>query len=812
MATIIKNDGTREPYSRSILTQHLASLTSGLSSEHLKLDEMAHTIERGMLSEMTARSFSELVSQAAAYLACNHPDYALLAGRLAATHLHKHTKDDLLETFTALYEYTSEKTCQHSPLITKEVYEVAARHAPRLQGVIDYSKDLVYDYFGFKTLEKSYLLKMEDNGVLRVVERPQQMLMRVSLGIHYDDIDAVVETYKYLSEGYFTHASPTLFNAGTPTPQMSSCFLVAMKADSIEGIFDTLSTCANISKTAGGIGLHVHDVRSKGSFIKGTNGESKGLLPMLRLFNASARYVHQGGGKRKGSVAIYLEPWHADVFEFLALKKNTGKDEERARDLFYGLWVPDLFMKRVHENGSWSLFDPALCQGLSDAWGPAFEDLYTRYEKEGRAIRTVKAHDLWFAIVESQIETGTPYLMYKDSCNAKSNQQHLGTIKCSNLCTEIVEYTAPDEVAVCNLASLALPKFLKADPSAAKGRSFDHDALSTAVQVVTRNLNRVVDRNHYPVGAARKSNMRHRPIGLGVQGLADLFAQLALPFASTAAGELQEDIFETIYFAALTASCALAKEAGAFETYAGSPMSQGKLQFDLWRQAPRRGNGLHDWDGLRAAIAQHGVRNSLLVAPMPTASTSQILGNNECFEPFTSNIYVRRVMAGEFPVVNKHLVKDLCALGLWNEDVKQLIIADNGSVQNVPSIPADLKELYKTVWEISQKVLIDQAAARAKYIDQSQSLNLFLPSPTRSQVTSMHFYAWRKGLKTGQYYLRTRPAAEAVKVTVDPAMLAAAVETQRRNKEEGEAAATAAAAAAKNLLDESESECIACGS
>jgi ribonucleoside-diphosphate reductase alpha chain len=583
------------------------------------------------------------------------------------------------------------------------------------------------------------------------------MYMRVAIGIHKDDIESAIKTYNMMSERWFTHATPTLFNAGTPKPQMSSCFLLTMKDDSIDGIYDTLKQTAKISQSAGGIGLAIHNIRATGSYIGGTNGTSNGIIPMLRVFNDTARYVDQGGGKRKGAFAVYLEPWHADVFEFLDLRKNHGKEELRARDLFYALWICDLFMKRVEENGEWSLFCPNEAPGLADCFGDEFEQLYARYEKEGRARRTVKAQELWFAILDAQIETGTPYLLYKDAANKKSNQQNLGTIKSSNLCTEIIEYTSPDEVAVCNLASIALPRFVE-------NGKFDFEKLYEVTYQVTENLNKIIDHNYYPVEEARNSNIRHRPIGLGIQGLADAFILMRLPFESDMAKLLNKNIFETIYFAAMTASKDLAIKDGAYETFAGSPLSKGQFQFDLWGIPA---SDRYDWEGLRAAVMQHGVRNSLLVAPMPTASTSQILGNNECFEPYTSNIYTRRVLSGEYIIVNKHLLKDLVQLGLWNNTMKNKIIANNGSIQNIPEIPADIKELYKTVWEIKQRNLIDMGADRGAYICQSQSLNLFVDSPSAAKLTSMHFYAWKKGLKTGMYYLRTQAATQAVQFTVE---------------------------------------------
>ena len=603
-------------------------------------------------------------------------------------------------------------------------------------------------------MERSYLLKIDGN----IAERPQQMLMRVAVGIHKDDMESAIETYNMMSEGWFTHATPTLFNAGTPKPQMSSCFLLTMKEDSISGIYDTLKQCAKISQNAGGIGLAIHDIRGTGSYIKGTNGTSNGIVPMLRVFNDTARYVDQGGGKRKGSFAIYIEPWHSDIFDFLELRKNHGKEEQRARDLFYALWTPDLFMKRVEENGDWTLMCPNECPGLADSWGPEFEALYTKYEAEGKGRKTIKAQDLWFKVLESQVETGTPYMLYKDAANGKSNQQNLGTIRSSNLCTEIIEYTSPDEVAVCNLASIAIPKFVKED------RTFDHDKLFEVTYRVTRNLNRVIDRNYYPIPEARNSNMRHRPIGLGVQGLADAFILMRFPFDSDEARQLNKDVFETIYYAACTASKDMAKEEGAYETFEGSPASAGKLQFDLWGVKP---SDRWEWDILKDEIKEHGMRNSLLMAPMPTASTAQILGNNECFEPYTSNIYTRRTLSGEFIVVNKHLLRDLTKLGLWDDDMKNRLIAANGSIQNIPEIPENLKVLYRTAWEISQKSILEMAADRGAYICQSQSLNIFMENVNNSKLTSMHFYAWKKGLKTGMYYLRTKAATDAIKFTVD---------------------------------------------
>ena len=652
------------------------------------------------------------------------------------------------------------------------------QNADRFDSEIVYDRDFDYDYFGYKTLERSYLLRVDG----KIVERPQHLLMRVAIGIH-KDVEKAIDTYHMLSERWMTHASPTLFNSGTPRPQLSSCFLIAMKEDSIEGIYDTLKECACISKSAGGIGLSIHDIRATSSYIRGTNGTSNGIIPMLRVFNDTARYVDQGGGKRKGAFAIYLEPWHADIFDWLDLRKNHGKEEARARDLFYGLWTNDLFMKRVEANGEWTLFCPNEAPGLADCWGEEFEALYEKYEAEGKGKKTVKAQQLWFAILESQVETGNPYMLFKDACNRKSNQQNLGTIRSSNLCTEIVEYTSPEETAVCNLASIALPRFvIENNPQSPTGRTeakklrgsigaanryFDHDKLAEITRKVTRNLNRIIDVNYYPVETARRSNMKHRPIGLGVQGLADVFILLGMPFDSPEAKKLNAEIFETIYFAALTESNDIAKRDGTYESYPGSPVSNGVLQPDMWGLTEMPGGDRHDWTGLRTKISEHGIRNSLLVAPMPTASTSQILGNNECFEPYTSNIYARRVLSGEFTVVNQHLLSDLTEMGLWDPSLKNELIANNGSVQSL-DIPDNLKEIYKTVWEIKQRILVDMAADRGAFIDQSQSFNVHMSDANSGKLTSLHFYAWKKGLKTGMYYLRSRAAADAVKFTVDP--------------------------------------------
>ena len=755
---VIKRDGRRESVKFDKVTARIEKLCYGLHMDFVSPVEVAKKVIDGIYDGVTTVELDNLAAETAASLTTKHPDYAILAARIAVSNLHKVTAKSFSSTMRRLHTYEDPKTGENASLIARDVWEIIHQHAATLDSAIIYDRDYNYDFFGFKTLERSYLLRLEG----KVVERPQHMLMRVAVGIHKEDIDSAIKTYHMLSERWFTHATPTLFNAGTPKPQMSSCFLLTVKDDSIEGIYETLKDCALISQSAGGIGLAIHNVRATGSYIKGTNGNSNGLVPMLKVFNDTARYVDQGGGKRKGAFAVYLEPWHADIFEFLDLKKNHGKEEMRARDLFYALWTPDLFMKRVEANGDWTLMCPHECPGLDTTWGPEFEKLYTKYEKEGKGRRTVKAQELWFAILESQTETGTPYMLFKDAANGKSNQQNLGTIKSSNLCTEILEYTDKDEIAVCNLASLALPRYLVED--GANGLRFDHDKLYEVTYQATLNLNKVIDVNYYPVPETQRSNFRHRPIGLGVQGLADTFIALRMPFESDEAKGLNEDIFETIYYAAMTASKDLAVQDGTYETFAGSPLSQGKFQFDLWGVTPR--SGRWDWDALRTEVVQHGVRNSLLVAPMPTASTAQILGNNESFEPYTSNIYVRRVLSGEFMVVNKHLLKDLVKLNLWNEQMKQDIIAANGSVQGIARIPQHIKDLYKTVWEISQRTIIDMAADRGAYICQSQSLNLHVQNVNFGKLTSMHFHSWKRGLKTGMYYLRTKAAADAIKFTV----------------------------------------------
>ena len=751
---VIKRDGRKESVKFDKITARIEKLSYGLNTEFVKTIEIAKKVIDGLYDGVSTQELDELASETAATLTTKHPDFATLAARIAVSNLHKTTSKSFSSTMKRLYTYVNPKTGENASLLSKEVYGVINKNAALLDSSIIYDRDFSYDYFGFKTLEKSYLLKLDG----KVVERPQHMLMRVAIGIHMDDLDSVLETYNLLSEKWFTHATPTLFNAGTPKPQLSSCFLLTMKEDSIDGIYDTLKQCAKISQSAGGIGLSIHNVRATGSYIKGTNGVSNGIIPMLRNFDMTARYVDQGGGKRKGSFAIYLEPWHSDIFEFLQLKKNHGKEELRARDLFYAMWIPDLFMKRVESNSDWSLFSPDEAKDLHETFGEEFEKLYEKFEKEGRARKTVKAQDLWFEILESQIETGNPYILYKDACNIKSNQKNLGTIKSSNLCTEIVEYTSPDEVAVCNLASIALNKFVKDD------MTYDHKKLYEITKVITKNLNKVIDVNYYPVEEARNSNMRHRPIGIGVQGLADTFILMRQAFDSPEAKKLNEDIFETIYFGAMEASMEIAKKEGTYKTYEGSPVSKGIFQFDMWGVAPS--SKRWDWTKLKREVKKHGVRNSLLLAPMPTASTSQILGNNECFEPYTSNIYTRRVLSGEFIVVNKHLLKDLIKLNLWNESMKNRLMEANGSIQGIEEIPDDIKLLYRTVWEVSQKSIIDMAADRGAFICQSQSMNIHMQDANFGKLTSMHFHAWKKGLKTGLYYLRTKAAADAIKFTI----------------------------------------------
>ena len=755
---VVKRDGSQQEVKFDSITRRLQPLCEGLDPKYIDPVPVTQKVIEGFYNGISTAEVDTLAAETCAYMSQKHPDFSILAARIAVSNLHKNTSDSFFETCKILYNYKDQQG-RPAALLSEEVYNFVAANAEELDKAMDYKRDFGYDYFGFKTLEKSYLLRVHGKSV----ERPQHLLMRASCGIHCGDLKATLETYELMSRKFFTHATPTLFNSGTPKPQMSSCFLLKMKEDSIEGIYDTLKQCALISKSAGGIGVAISNVRASGSYIRGTNGHSNGLVPMLRNFNETARYVDQGGGKRKGSFAMYLEPWHADVYDFIELRKNHGKEEQRARDLFLGLWIPDLFMKRVKENQDWTLFcpneafDTETGKGLMDLWGEDFERLYHKLEADGKGRKTIKAQHLWFRILEAQMETGTPYMLYKDHCNRKSNQQNLGTIHCSNLCTEIIEYTSPDEVAVCNLASIALSSFVN-------GEIFDFQKLYEVTKVVTKNLNKVIDRNYYPVEEARRSNMRHRPVGLGVQGLADAFLMLKLPFESDEARELNEDIFETIYFAACEASCELAAHDGPYETYAGSPASKGLLQFDLWKRAPR--SGRWNWQTLKSQIAEHGLRNSLLVAPMPTASTAQILGNNESFEPYTQNLYVRRVLSGEFVQVNRHLLKDLISRGLWNDEMRVKLIANNGSVQDL-DLPQDLKDLYKTVWEIKQRRVLDLAADRGKYIDQSQSLNIHMVNASTAKLSSMHFHGWEQGLKTGLYYLRTKAAADAIKFTVD---------------------------------------------
>ena len=769
---VIKRDGRKESVKFDKITARIEKLSYGLNTKFVKTIEIAKKVIDGLYDGVSTQELDELAAETAATLTTKHPDYAVLAARISISNLHKTTSKSFSNTIKRLYTYINPKTQENASLISKDVYGIINKNAAILDSSIIYDRDFSYDYFGFKTLQKSYLLKLDG----KVVERPQHMLMRVAVGIHHDDIDSVIETYNLLSEKWFTHATPTLFNAGTPKPQLSSCFLLTMQDDSIDGIYNTLKQCAKISQSAGGIGLSIHNVRGTGSYIKGTNGVSNGVIPMLRNFDMTARYVDQGGGKRKGSFAIYLEPWHCDVFEFLQLKKNHGKEELRARDLFYAMWIPDLFMKRVEENGSWSLFSPDEAPNLHETYGEEFEKLYTKYEKEGKARKTVKAQDLWFEILESQIETGNPYILYKDHANNKSNQKNLGTIKSSNLCTEIIEYTSPDEIAVCNLASIALNMFVKEDST------YDFQKLHDITKVITKNLNKVIDVNYYPVEEAKNSNMRHRPIGIGVQGLADAFILMKYPFDSAEAKQLNKDIFETIYYAAMEASMELSKKEGPYETYKGSPVSKSIFQFDMWGVTPK--SGRWDWTKLKQKVKKHGVRNSLLLAPMPTASTSQILGNNECFEPYTSNLYTRRVLSGEFIVVNKHLLNDLIELDLWSDKMKDKIMEQNGSIQNINEIPDNTKLLYRTVWEVSQKSIIEMAADRGAYICQSQSMNIHMQDANFGKLTSMHFHAWKLGLKTGLYYLRTKAAADAIKFTIVKEEKENSKEKKSENQEE----------------------------
>ena len=752
---VIKRTGRKEEVSFDKIKARIKKLCYDLDVNFIDHIAISQRVIQGLFDGVTTSELDNLAAETAASMATEHPDYAILAARIAISNLHKNTNKSFSKTMRELYEYIDPKTGESAGLISNKHLTIVEANADRLDSAIIYDRDFSFDYFGFKTLERSYLLRADG----KVVERPQHLLMRAAVGIHGEDIDSALETYNYMSQKWFIHATPTLFNAATPKPQLSSCFLLTMTEDSISGIFETLSRCAKISQAAGGIGLSIHNVRAKGSYIKGTGGTSNGIIPMLRVFNDTARYVDQGGGKRKGAFAVYLEPWHADIFDFLDLKKNHGKEEMRARDLFYAMWISDLFMERVEVDGEWSLFCPNEAKNLCDVYGQEFKDLYKKYEDEGLARKVIKARDLWSSIMESQIETGTPYILYKDACNEKSNQKNLGTIRSSNLCTEILEYTSPDEVAVCNLASISLAMFVDE-----KTGTYNFDKLYEVSRVVTRNLNKVIDVNYYPVKEAENSNMRHRPIGIGVQGLADAFIKMRMPFDSPEAKQMNKDIFETIYFGAVTESNAIAQKEGSYQTFEGSPASQGILQFDMWGVEP---SDRWDWAGLKKEIKSTGLRNSLLLAPMPTASTSQILGNNECFEPYTANIYNRRTLSGEYVVMNKHLLKDLIKLGLWTPEMKQRLIASNGSVQDIDSIPQNLKDLYKTVWEIKQKVIIDMAADRGAYICQSQSLNLFVQTPSLAKLSSMHFYGWKKGLKTGMYYLRSKAAVDPIKFTLD---------------------------------------------
>ena len=740
---VIKRSGRIEDMKFDNVTNRIKNLTSGLS-ENCDSTKVAQQVFSSMYDNITAQEIDTLSAEICVGMITADPDYEILATRIIASNIHKVCPNNF---------HLAMRKLQKAGVITDEVVEIAQQ----VKENIKTDRDFDFGYFGLKTLEKSYLQRVEG----KLIETPQYMFMRVAIGIHGKDIPSVLETYDKMSQGFFIHATPTLFNAGTPRPQMSSCFLIANKGDSIDGIYGTLTECAQISKWAGGIGMHIHDIRGNKSRIRGTNGQSDGIIPMLRVFNATARYVNQAG-RRKGSIAVYVEPWHADIMDFLELRLNQGDEEARCRDLFSAMWIPDLFMKRVEEGGNWSLFCPDKAPGLSDVYGDEFEALYTKYEEEGRANATVPATEVWKAILKSQTETGTPYMLYKDACNKKSNQKNLGTIKSSNLCTEIIEYTNKEETSVCNLASIALPKYVNKET-----KTFDYDKLHTVTKVVTKNLNRVIDRNYYPVETARNSNMKHRPIGLGVQGLADVFILCGLQFDCEESRLMNAHIFETIYHAALEASSELAEVDGSYESFIGSPASEGILQPDMW-EGETKFSGRYDWDAMRTRVKTKGLRNSLLLAPMPTASTAQILGNNECFEPYTTNIYLRRTLAGEFVVVNKHLVDDLKRAGLWSKEMKDLMVKAGGSIQNIVDIPVDIKNLYKTVWEISQKCIIDMAADRGRFIDQSQSMNLFIESPTMSKLSSMHMYAWKSGLKTGMYYLRSKAKARPIQFSLEP--------------------------------------------
>ncbi|XP_037042258.1 ribonucleoside-diphosphate reductase large subunit [Bradysia coprophila] len=796
---VVKRDGRKEDVHCEKISSRIHKLCYGLNMDFVSPELIQTKVVKGLFSGVTTVELDNLAAETAATMTTDHADYATLAARISVSNLHKETKKPFSDVIDDLYNMENAIVKRKTPMISDFHHGIIMKNADRLNSAVIYDRDFSYSYFGIKTLERSYLLRI--NG--KIVERPQHMLMRVAIGIHGEDLDAAIETYNLLSERFFTHASPTLFAAATPRPQLSSCFLLSTNEDSIDGIYDTLTQCALISKSAGGIGLNIHNIRAKGSPIGASGKTADGLVPILRVFNNTARYVDQGGNKRPGAFAMYVEPWHADIFDFLNLKKNTGEEKKRARDLFYALWIPDLFMKRVEANEDWSLMCPQLCPGLFDVWGDEFEKLYTKYESEGRASRVVKAQALWFAIIESQTETGTPYMLYKDACNGKSNQQNIGTIRCSNLCTEIVEYSSKDEIAVCNLASIALNMFVKPD------RTYDFQKLKEVTKTVTKNLNKIIDVNYYPVPEAKRSNMRHRPIGIGVQGLADAFILMKYPYESDKAQLLNQQIFETIYYGALEASCELAEKYGVYETYAGCPVSKGILQYEMWQKTP---TDLWDWAELKKKIAQHGVRNSLLVAPMPTASTAQILGNNESFEPYTSNIYNRRVLSGEFQVVNHHLIKDLSELGLWNDDMKNLIIAHNGSIQAIDVIPSEIRELYKTVWEISVKTSMKMAADRGAFIDQSQSFNIHVAEPNYGKLTSIHFYGWKLGLKTGMYYLRTKPAAAPIQFTVDKSRLTANSKVHPVDKENVDVNGLDRRMADMVCSLQNKDDCISCGS
>ncbi len=770
---VLKRDGKKEKVSFDKVLEKYRKLSYGLSVSY---EYVAQKTIEGIYDGVTTRELDVLASEIAAAKIVEHPDYSILASRIIVSDIHRTVLKDFSENAQLLYDYIDEKTGEHAPLISKEVNDIIQKNKDELNSMIIHDRDFDYDYFGIKTLDRAYLLRRDG----AISETPQFMLLRVALGIHKDDMEKVEESYNLMSKKYFTHATPTLFNAGTPKPQMSSCFLVAMKEDSIKGIYGTLAEVAEISQHAGGIGVHIHNIRSKGSYIKGTGGVSNGLIPMLKVFNETANYVDQGGGKRKGSFAMYLEPWHGDIFDFLDLKKNTGKEEFRARDLFYAMWIPDLFMERVKKGEMWSLMDPNVSRGLSDVYGDEFKELYEKYEKEGKYIKQVNAQDLWFKIVESQIETGTPYMVYKDSINRKTNHQNLGVIKSSNLCAEIAEYSNKDETSVCNLASISLPHFLSKD-----NKTFDFDKLGEIAKVLTNNIDKVIDANYYVDEPTKRANERSRPMAIGVQGLADIFARMKLPFESEEANKLNREIYETIYYNAVDKSADLAKEKGEYPAFKGSPASKGILQPDMWESEGRevKYSGKWDWDKLRKKVQKQGLRNSLFIAQMPTGSTAQILGNNESFEPFTSNVYLRRTLSGEFVVVNKHLLKDLIDLGIWSMDLKNALIANNGSIQSIEGIPDNIKAVYKTVWEISQKNILKQSAERSPFVDQTQSLNIHMTGATLPKVTSMHFYGWELGLKTGMYYLRTQAARDAIKFTVDTSNIKKVEEKKDLKKE-----------------------------